>query len=125
MAGGSAYIGSALGNSVNTVVQTFFNNLRSGNFTTSTVNANSSYALSSSTRSISGNNTLSATIVSGSDAEAGKITQSSKNTSGIYTNTSIGSEFEIDSKSTKLGDSSAIRVFKDGDVSIDGNLNLT
>lgn len=39
--------------------------------------------------------------------------------------TSIASEFEIDSKSTPLGDTSAIRVFKDGDVSIDGNLDLT
>lgn len=64
IAGGSAFIGSPLGQSVNTVVQSFMNNLRSGNFTTSTVNVASS-GLSSATSTVSGNNTLSQTIASG------------------------------------------------------------
>ncbi|EKD29305.1 MAG: hypothetical protein ACD_78C00448G0001 [uncultured bacterium (gcode 4)] len=125
IAGGSAFIGSALGNSVDIVVQTFFNNLRSGNFTTSTVNVASSYALSSATNSVSNDGVLSQVISSGSTAEIGNITQSSLNTSGIYTVTSLVSELEIDSKSIPLSDAVNIRVFKDGDVSIDGNLDLT
>lgn len=124
VAGGSAFIGSPLGYDVNTVVQSFMNNLRSGNFTTSTVNVASSYGLSSATRSVSDNSALSQIIASGSSSEAGSITSSSMNTSGIRVNTSIASEFEIDAKSTKLGDTANIRVFKDGDVSIDGNLDL-
>lgn len=107
------------------MVQTFFNNLRSGNFTTSTVNVASSYALSSATNSVSNDSVLSQVIASGSTLEVGNITQSSVNAPGIYINTNINSEFDIDSKSTMLGDTTNIRVFKYGDVSIDGNLDLT
>lgn len=124
-AGWSAFIGSPLGYSVNTVTESFMNNLRSGNFTTSTVNISSSYALSSATRSVSDDNALSQTIASGSTIEEWRIANSSKNSSGIHAITSIASDFEIDSKSTKLGDTAMIRVFKDGDVSIDGNLNIS
>ena len=85
----------------------------------------SSYALSSATNSVSNDGVLSQVISSGSTAEIGNITQSSLNTSGIYTVTSLVSELEIDSKSIPLSDAVNIRVFKDGDVSIDGNLDLT
>ena len=68
-AGGSAFIGSFLGYSVNTIVQAFLNNLRSVNFTTSTINESSSYALSSATRTVSGDSALSQTITSGSVSE--------------------------------------------------------
>lgn len=89
------------------------------------MNVASSYALSSATNSVSNDGVLSQVISSGSTAEIGNITQSSLNTSGIYTVTSLVSELEIDSKSIPLSDAVNIRVFKDGDVSIDGNLDLT
>lgn len=111
---------------MNTVVNDFLNELKKGNFTTSTVNVASSYELSSTTNSVSNNNTLSQVITSGSTLETGNITQSSVNTPGIGgIDISIGSDSDIDSKSTPLGDATNIRVFKDGDVSIDGNLDLT
>lgn len=89
------------------------------------MNVASSYALSSATNSVSNDGVLSQAITSGSTAEIGSITQSSLNTSGIYTVTSIVSDLEINSKSTPLSDAVNIRVFKDGDVSIDANLDLT
>lgn len=103
---------------------TFFNNLRSGNFTTSTVNTSSSYALSSATNSVSDNAALSQTIASGSTNEEGSILRSSTGLLMNNTTVSISSEFEIDSKSTPLNDATNIRVFKNADVSIDGNLSL-
>jgi len=101
------------------------NNLRNGNFTTSTVNVGSSYALSSATRSISADATLSQTITSEGVAEEEKITQSSVNIPGGSATVNILSSTEIDQKSVMLGDTEAIRVFKDGDISIDGNLNIS
>lgn len=101
------------------------NNLRSGNFTTSTVNTSSTYALSSATDSTSGNTTLVQSISSGGTLEESRIAQSSINTSGIYTVTNIISEMQLDSKSVPMNDSKSIRVFKDGDVSIDDNLDLS
>ncbi|NCP76977.1 hypothetical protein GW830_02445 [bacterium] len=50
------------------MVNNFLNALKSGNFTTSTVNASSSYALSSATKSISDNN-ISEIITSGGQNE--------------------------------------------------------
>ncbi|MDD2916753.1 MAG: hypothetical protein PHH70_02820 [Candidatus Gracilibacteria bacterium] len=124
-AGGSAFIGSSLGNSVNTVVFTFFNNLRSGNFTTSTVNVASSYALSSATNSVSDNAALSQSIFSGSDSEKGSILRSSTGMIAGTTTVSISSQLEIDSNSTPLGDTANVRVFKDGDVAIDNDIQLS
>ncbi|PJC56657.1 hypothetical protein CO024_01880 [Candidatus Gracilibacteria bacterium CG_4_9_14_0_2_um_filter_38_7] len=123
-AGGSAFIGSFLGNNVNTVVNNFLNALKSGNFTTSTVNASSSYALSSATKSISDNN-ISEIITSGGQNEEGKISQSSINTTGIYMPIDITSVSDLVSKSVPLGDNESVRVFKNGDVSISGNMDLS
>lgn len=123
-AGGSAFIGSALGNSVNTVVWTFFNNLRSGNFTTSTVNTSSSYALSSATNSVSDNANLTQKIASGGNSEEGSILRSSTGVVTSNTIVNISSSLELDSKSTRLGDAVNIRVFKNADVSIDSELSL-
>lgn len=47
------------------------------------------------------------------------------NTSGIQTVTNIISELQLDSKSVPMNDTRSIRVFKDGDVSIDDALSLT
>jgi hypothetical protein len=125
-AGGSAFIGSALGNSVNTLTANFMTALQNGNFTTSTVNTASSFALSSATRSISNNSLLSQSITSGSLAESLKIANaSSVGLAGISTVINIASEYDIDPKSVPLGDTTNIRVFKDGNVSIDGTLDLT
>lgn len=125
VAGGSAFVGGMLGYNLNTVVSNFMNNLRSGNFTTSTVNVASSYGLSSVTRSVSDNNSLSQLIASGSQSESDRLVNSSRNTSGISTSVSITSDVDIGAKSTKLGDADNIRVFKGGDVSIDQNLDIS
>lgn len=67
--GGSAFIGNTrLGYSVNTVVASFMEKLLNGNFTTSTVNKNSSYGLSSATKAVS-DPTLTQLITSGRDNE--------------------------------------------------------
>ena len=109
----------------NTVVDSFMDNLRSGNFTTSTISVASSTALSSATNSSSGNTTLTDTIGSGSRAEISNISRSSTGTieinSSIY---NIMTEAEIDTKSEKMQDVNNIRIFKKGDVSIDAVLNL-
>ncbi len=100
--------------------------LKNGNFTTSTINANPSFALSSATKSTSNNSLLSQAIASGSLAESLKIANaSSVGPAGISTVINIASEYDIDPKSVPLGDTTNIRVFKDGDVSIDGILDLT
>ena len=99
--------------------------LKNGNFTTSTINANPSFALSSATTSTS-NTILSQTIASGSLTEGLKIANaSSAGLAGISTVINIGSEYDIDPKSVPLGDTTNIRVFKDGDISIDGTLDIT
>lgn len=67
-AGGNAFVGSPLGYSVNTVVASFMDSLLKGNFTTSTVNENSSTALSSATSTSSGAE-LTQVIRSGSLSE--------------------------------------------------------
>lgn len=56
--------------------------------------------------------------------EEGNISRASTTTVGIYAPTSITSEFQIDPKSIPLSDATNIRVFKDGDVTIDGILDL-
>lgn len=124
-AGGSAFIGSALGNSVNAVTANFMTALKNGNFTTSTINVNPSFALSSATKSTSNNSLLSQAIASGSLVESLKIANaSSVGLAEILTVINITSEYDIDPKSVPLGDTNNIRVFKDGDVSIDGTLDL-
>lgn len=88
------------------------------------MNVSSLYALSSATRSVN-DTTLSQSIATGNAKEIGDITQSSLNSSSTSpTVMYINSESEIDAKSTSLGDTAAIRVFKDGNVSIDGDLHI-
>ncbi|MDD2892143.1 MAG: hypothetical protein PHQ95_04205, partial [Candidatus Gracilibacteria bacterium] len=124
-AGGNAFIGSPLGYNVNTVVNNFLNELKKGNFITSTVNTSSSYALSSATTSVSDAG-LSQTISTGTAGEEVNITDQLIATSDIYTpSVNITSENDIITKSIKLGDTESIRVFKSGNVSIDRNLNLS
>jgi hypothetical protein len=96
-------------------------NLKSGNFTTSTVNVASSYALSSATKSASNDAVLSDRISADGTSEVLNIGKTSTGQASMTTptTTSINSEFDISSRSTKLGDDVNIRVFKDGNVSID------
>ncbi len=125
-AGGSAYVGSFLGYSVNNVVDSFMNNLKSGNFTTSTVNIGSASELSSATSTVSGNAWLNQVISSGSTSEASNITRSSINGSSMSMSSVVINNIGLDSNTlgVKMGDNNNIRVISSGDAEIGEALKL-
>ncbi len=102
------------------------NNLQNGNFTTTTVNVDSSYALSSSTRSLENNTQINTLIESGRSAEDANIQKSSLVPSGmILPDVYIANLGELMSKSEKFSDTEAVRVFKNANVTIGGDVNLS
>lgn len=125
-AGGNAFIAGPIGYSVDTVVHNFMNNLANGNFTTTTVNVDSSYALSSSTKSLAGNAPINTIIGSGADRERTNIQKTSNSPSGVVLpDVYIANFGELLNKSEKFVDTESVRVFKNANVTIGGDINLT
>lgn len=109
--GGNAYLGRATGYDVNTITETFLENLKKGNFTTASIvsgDLGSGRNLSSAT--------ASATIPVGSNkAQLGSLDAIS---SGEYAgNLEVRSEGDIDSL-PKMGDNENVRVLSSGELEI-------
>lgn len=128
VAGGNAYSAAPIGYDVNTVVSTFMNNLRTGNFTTTAVNSEAfgiGRTLSSATKSIAGDTGINTLIASQSALERGRIQSASENaTSNGLLNTQVFSLPDLLARSEAFSDNASIRVFKKGNIVIDGKLDL-
>lgn len=123
-AGGTAFVGTDLGYSVNTVVNLFLENLKKGNFTTSTINETGTNGLSSATSTVSDNYNLESIISSSSDSESKSIQGSSTVSPVSGTVKDIYSSSELLSLEP-LGDNADIRVLNDGHLRILNNISLS
>lgn len=129
LAGGTAFIQNPVGYSVNTAVASFMDGLAQGNFVASTINRDNfgDRTLAGATTTVVSNTSINQTIQSNAIGSRDAIGRMSGDTSTAGS-TMVYNVYDangLTTQGTSFGDNANVRVFPNGDVSIDQAIRLS